>query len=109
MITDWKGNEVKEGDEICIIRRIRRPFFTNVSWLIPDGMGKFQEIKGSDPEPAKECWEVGDYTKVEPGFMCTTKEGDTTYKCHISLLTMFMTDDFVLAIKGLSDVNPNEK
>lgn len=109
-ITDWKGNLIKEGDEICVIRIVDRPMFTNMTLMIPKGLpGEFEAIKSPAPDPEpKECWEIDEYKLVMPGLMYESKAGEFTFHCHISMIHFLLDKDHVLAIKGVSDKNPND-
>lgn len=100
-VLDWKGNEIKEGDEICFIEVKSGGIFTNVHFWIPF-TGERIPI---DMPPEKDCWDVGEYYKVK-------KIGDCLYytvdfgenKATIPLCDNFVDDKrFILAIKGESD------
>lgn len=104
-VTDWKGNVIKEGDEICFIKIKTGGLFTDISLvMLPGG----EEI----PIPAeeeKDCWEVEEYLKVERmdcGLLgYTRKYGEWTVTQAITMdeIKFFDTGRFILAIKGVSD------
>lgn len=105
-ITDWKGNVLKEGDEFCFVKIRTGGFFKNSGWVIPNGEGTFTSHTIPD-EPEEDCWEVGEYTKVEKGdigLFYTTKEGEYTFHQHISMLNFCGDSKHVLAIRGVSDM-----
>ncbi len=107
-IKDWKGNEVKEGDEVCRILIKKGGLFNNIQWWIPDGKGNTKVVKVPDI-PEADCWEVGQYQKVElcNGMLCTTTVTDSfTMTSPLSL--EFPNDRVILAIKGISDTNPKQ-
>lgn len=103
-ITDWKGNVIKEGDEVCFIKIRTGGFFKNFSMCIPNGDGTFTTHTLPD-EPEKDCWEVGEYIKIEQGLRYTSKFGEYTFNQPISMLTILMDNKHILAIKGVSDMN----
>lgn len=98
-ITDWKGNIIKVGDEICIIKVIDREYFRFNGIFIG---GKFIE-NTEPPKPNTECFEVGEYITVEPNLMYTTKIGEYTFHQHLSMLNFAVDSCHIIAIKGISD------
>lgn len=104
MTTDWKGNEIKEGDFICFIRVNIHHMKTVLKF---QGFDEFvQESKD------EECWILGDYMKVEKdsgGCLFITKttlsEG-FTFNLKVRLDDPFPfsnSRDFIIAISGVSD------
>ena len=109
VITDWKGNKIKDGDEICFIRIIERDYFGKAGMFIPDGKGSgANHWFKTEPNPDKECWEIGEYRKVEMRDnvpYITIQSGEYTVTAPLSMSTMFMDKDCsILAIKGISDI-----
>lgn len=102
-VTDWKGNVIKEGDEVCFIKIRTGSFFDNLGLLIPDGEGGFSEYK-TEEETEEDCWEVGDYVTVERGLKYTSTMGEYTFIMPISALVFFPKEKSILAIKGVSDM-----
>lgn len=106
-ITDWKGNVLKEGDEFCFIKIRTGGFLKNGSIIFPDGKGGIlKEIKIPE-KPDEDCWEVGNYKKVEKGeigLFYTTKSGEYTFHQHISMLNFCGDSKHILAIRGVSDM-----
>lgn len=108
-ITDWIGNEVMEGQEICLIQFKRIAYFGNVSFLIPNGNGGHTEIKSDKPPKEDEdCWEVGEYRKVYllQGLpYISVKVGKYTFEQPLTMMVNFDIDKrtTILAIKGISD------
>ena len=104
---DWKGNIIKEGDEICLIKTKHIDFFGRTSWCVPQGDGSFKEIVVKEkPDPPKDVWQVGEYATVfsKDGRLCiTTNYGEFTVTQGIGQLLIFKTDEIVLGIKGVSD------
>lgn len=104
-VSDWKGNAIKEGDEICFIKIKTGSGFLSFSIMIPNGDGSYEKIE-SPAEPEKDCWEVGEYLKVEKEgryLFVNSKCGEYTVQQEISLLTFCMSERTILAIKGVSD------
>jgi hypothetical protein len=91
-IFDWKGNEVKPGDEVCIIQTIDRQMFT---------------LAGQDPAPDKPCWHVGAYYKVDADYCITSVFEDYTFTQFLKSALLFTDMSCnILAIKGVSDQKP---
>lgn len=103
IITDWKGNVIKEGDEVCFIKIRTGGFFKNFGWMIPNGDGTFTSHTIPDV-PDEDCWEVGEYIKIEEGLRYTSKLGEYTFNQPISMLDFCMDSKHILAIKGVSDM-----
>lgn len=107
VVTDWKGNPLKEGDEFCFVKIMTGGFYKNAGIIFPDGKGGIlKEIKFPDPIE-EECWEVGEYNKVvkENGqLVYITKAGEWTFHQPISMLEFCSDSKHVLAIKGVSDM-----
>lgn len=104
-VTDWQGNMVKAGDEVCFIK-IRTGGMFTAAFLIPDQKGGYTEHNIPD-EPETDCWEVGECIKVEEGLRYTTVQGEFTFTQPLSLLTFCMDSRHILAIKGVSDKRPD--
>jgi hypothetical protein len=104
---DWKGNVIKEGDEICLIKTKQIDYFGRMLMLMPEGDGKFTEVVVKEkPDEPKEVWEVGEYATVflKDGRLCvTTDYGEFKVTQGIDELLIFRTDEIVLGIKGVSD------
>ena len=102
VIADWKGNVVKPGDEICLIKIKDKSYFGKMGMMIP---GKGIVWSDKEPEPDKDCWKVGEYSKVDENLCITTKHGDYTFTQPISICMEFIdTTCLILAIKGVSDM-----
>lgn len=102
-VTDWKGNVIKEGDEVCFIKIKSGGIFKNMTWLIPNGDGSFSSRTIED-EPEEDCWAVGEYVLIEKGLVYTSTIGDYTFTMPISGLTFCIQPGTILAIKGVSDM-----
>lgn len=102
-VFDWKGNEIKEGDSVCMIR-VGEPKVGNCSLMIVDGA--FKTILNSG---RKDVWDVGDYHKVFffNGIPCVYVFvlGFTIVQ-RVSDMVKDTGDNYILAIKGVSDVKP---
>lgn len=106
MITDWKGNEIKPGMEVCCILTKRK-----MRIHIPDNvpLGPYYE----------DCWDVGDFAIVElrdgqlgifTGFRIVHDLAEPPSPRFVPFSSSFMRpfdDTLRLAIKGISDQNPN--
>lgn len=102
VVKDWKGNIVKEGDEICFIQIIKKDCFGDLYIGLPPHR---ELIKIKETNPDEFCWEKGEYHKVtllegHPAFTTTTY-GYTFTRC-LSLSMMDM-NNIILAIRGVSD------
>lgn len=105
-ITDWKGNAIKHGDEICLIKIKDKSYFGKVGMMIP---GQGMVCSTEEPEPNKNCWKVGEYLKVDENLCITVKHGYYTFTQPISICMAYIdTSCLILAIKGVSDVNPKK-
>jgi hypothetical protein len=107
VITDWKGNIVKVGDEVCLIKikdikpqsEIWYPGFAGVEGV--HTVGVVQEREETD------CFEVLWYAEVievrgEPGIMVTMN--NSPYPDTLRDVLMWYLDSrHVLGIKGVSD------
>ena len=104
---DWKGNIIKEGDEICLIRTKYIDYFGKASMCIPQEDGSFKEIVVKEkPNPTKDVWEVGEYYKVflKEGRLCImVKYDDWEVTQGIEGMMYFEPSEIVLGIKGFSD------
>ena len=100
VITDYLGNEVKSGMEICFIRVVDRQQFRFMGIYV--GGEKFGEEEPIRPD--KSCWNIGEYINVETNLTYTKEIGGYTFTAPISML-IFSTDfsTHILAIKGVSD------
>lgn len=100
IITDYLGNEVKCGMEICFIRVVDKQQFRFMGCMVGGEM-----IGTPEPErPDVPCWEVGKYINVEFGMNYTENINGFELTAPISML-IFGTDfnTHILAIKGVSD------
>lgn len=107
-MTDWKGNEIKEGDEICLIKFLQKDWVGRSGFYVPQGNGSFKEVVVKEkPEPDKEVWEVGAYYLVHnrKGLLCITEEvGEHKITSAINQLMFFLDEKcFQIGIKGVSD------
>ena len=127
-VHDHIGNEVKEGMTIYLVQT--KPFvFGKIGMFIPAGIsksGKVEEIWESEDEYQKRkntnIWELG-----EPYLVWKDDDGDlyinqvtkginelagyTFYsRVHLDFRDVFddKKDKIVIAIKGISDKNPNQ-
>lgn len=76
-ITDWKGNPIKEGDEICLIQ-----IKTSIrNFTLPD---RFWKEAGLPAE--SDCWVIGEYKKVGKNLLIESVIGENSVRCHVSLL-----------------------
>lgn len=99
VITDYLGNEVKDGMDICFITVIDKQQFRFMGYMIGG------EMKGSlEPErPDKPCFEKGEFYHLNNGLNYTKKHGGITYTAPLSMLTFGQQPTQILAIKGISD------
>lgn len=116
-ITDWKGNEIKEGMEVTIILVVKRDYMHNFVIWMPKGDYGHDEIRGKDkPDPDKECWETGELLKVsnKDGVLGCFRDvrfwesGDVTeFSTAHTFMTLSMLlplqNTCIIAIKGISD------
>lgn len=104
---DWKGNIIKEGDEICLIKTKQVDYFGKAAWLIPQGDKTFKEVVVKEKaDPTIDVWEVGEYATVfsKDGRLCiTTNDGEFEVTQSVNQLLIFRTDEIVIGIKGGSD------
>ena len=111
-MTDYKGNEIKPGMEICAVKIIDRQMFRG-GVLIPVVPGVAHIEHWEDKRPDRPCWEPGEYYKVNDS-MCIQKNvssGEYEFTCTIRIDDMIVgleKELYVIAIKGISDTNPNE-
>jgi len=106
IVKDWKGNIIKEGDEICLIKTKQIDYFGRMEMWIPNGKGYKEIVVKEKADPPKEVWEVGEYATVfsKDGRLCvTTKDGEYTVTQGVNSLLIFRTDEIVIGIKGVSD------
>jgi len=101
--TDWKGNVIKEGDEVCYIKIRTGSFFSNLGLLIPDEAGGYTEYKMGE-EPEEDCWEVGEYIKIGKGLRYTSTIGEYTFNMLLTEPAFCIQPGTILAIKGVSDM-----
>lgn len=117
-ITDWKGNEIKEGMEVTIILVVKRDYMHNFVIWMPKGDKGYDEIRGKDkPDPDENCWEPGEYLKVinENGILGCRRtvrvwernENNTDWDtANVFMSLQMMLPSFntcIIAIKGISD------
>ena len=98
-MTDWKGNEIKPGMEVCIIKIIDKQYMVP-GVLFPDGTCIM-----ADREPDKVCWEIGPYYLVEGEKLIITESiGEFTFSQPLEIKCFFLDmNNYFLAIKGISD------
>jgi hypothetical protein len=105
-VTDWKGNVIKEGDEVCFIKIRTGGFFKNFGWMIPNGDGTYTSHTIPDV-PDEDCWEFGEYKKVWANktgkLFYTSVLGEYILHQPISMLNFCGDSKHILAIKGVSD------
>lgn len=95
---DWMGNEIKEGDEVCLIQVIQS--YPRV------GIALAGEITWQDQKPDEECWEKGRYHKLKMGELGLYYEWSKGNYHFIELLSMLMwsvSEKTIIAIKEISD------
>jgi len=112
-VTDWMGNEIKEGQNLVIINVLEKHI--TVGWLIPAGISKSGKIEQvwNEPKPDESCWKIISEIKTirniktmnELGYLDIQKEGDYTFYFYdtIENIIHFLGDTKILAIKGISD------
>ena len=101
-VTDYLGNEIKEGDEVCFIQVIDRQYFSKIGYFIP-GTGESKEVDVSRPDTP--CFRKGDYYKVFLYHGCiayTISTDEFVLTEHIPPI-WFNERTTVIAIKGKSD------
>jgi hypothetical protein len=108
MITDWMGNEIKEGMEVCFITTKYKSPFLSGGYLNPATKEYVQTVKFNTE--VEDVWLVGGYFKVykdERGRLVVDIDlgNGFTYVKPLDL-----SDDFgkeyegrLLGIKGISD------
>lgn len=89
IVTDWKGNQIKEGDEVCFIRVKTGGYFRNAAFLIPDGKGGHTEHKIPD-DPEEDCWIIEECIKIDKGLTYTVSTGSYTITQHINMLKWYI-------------------
>ncbi len=101
-MTDYKGNEILLGMEVCYIMILDRQYFRYGVFIHKEEGGWDQSWE--DKRPDRPCWEVGKYYKVEDsvGYLCIKIISDG-YTFYQSLESAFEDDTTILAIKGISD------
>lgn len=104
-MNDWKGNEIKEGYEIVVIRT-RRVFWG--TYFYDHNKDKEVCIVKPSEEEIWEPWKPMRVFKDERGELCVKEELITdTYHawCTHTLkeLTVWFDGTTIIAIKGLSD------
>lgn len=101
MVTDYMGNEIKEGDEIVFITVLNVQHFRRIGWYMGD-------VKIGDEEPKRDpipCFEKGKYHKVEihEDHLCyTVKDGQ--YTITLPIYDPFRKEEQIIGIKGKSDL-----
>lgn len=101
-MTDWKGNEIKEGHIIVIVRT--KPFFTAARFGFLDfsNPSKGFEQVGETYKTPEYIWEPRWDMEV------VSLDGKLYYKSNntyvdISMLNFFKQDSDIICIKGISD------
>lgn len=118
-VTDWKGNEIKEGMEVTIILVVKRDYMHSYSIFMPKGDNGFNIIHGKEkPDPDKECWEPGEFlTVINRDGVLGCKRLVRTWQMNEGAKTEFgnsetfsslnelkpLSETCIIAIKGLSD------
>ena len=104
MDTDYLGNKIKAGQEICFITVIEKPVFCRYMPFVPvESDDEESEIKED-----KHCWKVGDYYKVRYhvgfGLFYVLQSGESKLYATLETEMVFnKTETNILAIKGISD------
>lgn len=112
-MTDYLGNEIKEGVVIKIIRT--KPIFCDVSIIKFKKNGKGYFKKKVVKKAPKKCWEqVGDeclVTKDDDGTMRYIIDGGDcgTISMLLDEIMWFNDPNKLLTIKGISDMPPKNK
>lgn len=115
MITDWKGNEIKPGMEVAFLTTVIHHMEAGILWPKPyvdNGKPGYQKIQDTHDES---CWILSEFRKVEEHdgrlfVTIETKDGEYKYisRTYLGESSFFASEPPVLAIKGVSDVNPNK-
>ncbi len=107
-IKDWKGNVIKEGDEICVITTKIKDYFGKTAFYMPQKDGSYKQVVVKEkPELTKDVWVVGNYQTVYNcnGMLCTKHEvgGDIFYHSLYTSILFSDPDCYIIGIKGVSD------
>jgi hypothetical protein len=101
---DWKGNAIKEGDEICFIKIMEKDYFGELYCGLNED-GTMRKIKDKDADQV--CWKLGEYHKVSllnGQLAITRKIEEYTFTETLQTMIMFSDSDcWVIGIKGISD------
>lgn len=113
-IKDWKGNEIKAGMTIYFVKT--KPGFLETSrhgLLIPQtGETILEDEKNVEERKNREVWELGHEYLVEEKqgrlfYTTSPNEDGETYSSSFTTAFLFGSEP-IIAIKGISDANPNE-
>ena len=106
-MTDWKGNEIKPGMEVCFIKVVDRQMF-RFGVLEPVVPGVAHIENWEDNKPDKPCWEVVKCYKVEgDSLLVMDEEGIAKLVQPLEIKCKWMDmETHILAIKGISDTKP---
>jgi hypothetical protein len=100
--TDYLGNEIKEGHQICFVQRSN--LFTEIGYLMPHG-----DSIVYDHQPEEDLWEIDEYADVvniDGKLFYSVEENSARYNINLSLLDFFTPSNCIVAIKGISDQRP---
>lgn len=112
-LTDYKGNVIKEGDELVSIKvRTGQGLVPHGLYFISDDE-KENVFVEYEKEPERECWEIYDSIKIEvlkgSGQLGYCKEvicgGNPKVECENLFMYLFFMESYnhIFAIKGVSD------
>ena len=118
MITDWAGNEIKTGMEVAFLQTVIHHWGGGILWPAgsqKDGVARYEETSVAHDE---ECWILGEFRTVHGSgddlyVIIETKSDWPERECTISstvklgVMNVWTDRIPVVAIKGLSDKNPN--
>lgn len=111
---DWKGNEIKAGMIIYFVNTEHR--FGRAGIIMPSGDGSaFTTLwQESDEELnerlSKPVWELGMPYEVEiidGEYFMKCKVGEYSFSRSFKHRSIYVTGEEIIAIKGISDKNPN--
>lgn len=108
--TDWQGNVIKEGDEICVIQTKKNYMFKKPQSYVPNLSGGFDVIDLFE-EPEEDCWIIEESYKVviiNDSLYFTYAAGEYTVSNSLSIIKIGLDQYHLLAIKGVSDMQPKQ-
>jgi hypothetical protein len=107
-MTDYLGNEIKEGMTIQVIET--EPFFSKMTLcILHTGTGMREQVEDTVMFPDK-WWHVkGEYeiVSIKDKLFYEHKVGEMIWSTDISLLSFGLQTSDIITIKGVSDINPN--